>query len=117
MRPNGIIYIHHNEVLFDKVYMPRGFFSRARGLLARAELEAREGMFFMCCNAVHMLFMTRSIDIIFLDRRFFVTSIVVKASPYRFYRDSKAFHTLECKSGITFLKGIKVGQKLTLEEI
>lgn len=116
MRSDGTIYINSSEVLFDKIYRPRDFFSRARGLLARDELEPREGMLFTDCNAVHMFFMTRSIDIVFLDKSLCVTSIVVNANPFWFYRDSKALHTLECQSGVTLLKKIKVGQKLTLEE-
>lgn len=110
------MYGECTSLLLGRVYEPRGFFARARGLIARAELDFQEGMLFKRCNSVHMCFMSRSIDIVFVGKDFVITSVVSEALPFRFYRDPDASHTLECRSGASFFHNIKVGHQLTLEE-
>ncbi|WP_339897276.1 DUF192 domain-containing protein [uncultured Gilvimarinus sp.] len=103
-------------VVFDMVYRPNGFLDRARGLIGRPELGVGECMFFKNCNAVHMCFMTRSIDIFFLDEGYAVTKVVQCARIFGFYRDAKARHALECRAGAAATKGIEKGTIIIPEE-
>lgn len=60
----------------------RCWHSRLRGMIGRRFSEKMDAMIFPGCNAVHMLFMTMPLDILFLDREKRVVRAVQHLRPW-----------------------------------
>jgi hypothetical protein len=65
------------------VYVARGFFARARGLLFRHPMPSGCVMYFPDCRSVHTFGMTYPLTIIFLDRHVRVVGFERKVMPNR----------------------------------
>ncbi|MBZ1349133.1 DUF192 domain-containing protein [Alcaligenaceae bacterium LF4-65] len=66
-----------------KVYVARGFFARARGLLLRHPMPSGCVLYFPDCRSVHTFGMTYPLTIIFLDRQHQVVGFKRKVMPNR----------------------------------
>jgi uncharacterized membrane protein (UPF0127 family) len=115
MSCNGSIHIQREgQTLFARVERPRSFFGRARGLIARPALEMDEAWWFDRCNSIHMFGMTRSIDVIFLDRGGTVVKLKRRLPPFAVAFCGKAANVVEAGAGAVDRKGIALGQRLEL---
>ncbi len=102
-----------NRVLFEKVFISQTFFSRAKGLIGKKQMENNEAMWIKPCNGVHTYFMKFSLDVLFLDKNMQVCAIEKKVKPFRFSKIYfKAKSVLEINSGLSDEKQIKIGDYL-----
>ena len=60
-----------------------GFFSRARGLIARHRLAPPEGLLLRPCTSVHTAFMHYPIDVVYLDAEGSIVKVVHGLRPWR----------------------------------
>ena len=84
---------------------------RLRGMIGRHFSESMDAMIFPRCNAVHMLFMTMPLDILFLDRENRVVRAVQHLRPWHpgVYAGN-AVTTVEFPAGT--LTGVKPGDRI-----
>jgi uncharacterized membrane protein (UPF0127 family) len=81
------------------------------GLIGRPELSDGDALLLANCRAVHGAWMTRTIDVVFVDDAGFVTS-VRRLPPWRFIADRPAAHVLELRAGEAFRLGIVAGSQI-----
>jgi len=101
------------QAILDTVYRAESSIERMRGLLGRAELGSEEGFWIEPCNAVHTLFMTYPLDVLFLDGNGVVLKAVSHLKPWRFAGTMKARATLELAAGRSAGFGRIVGKQIT----
>lgn len=90
----------------------RGFFARARGLLASAPPAPGCGLLIPRCAAVHTFGMRYAIDVIFLDHDARVLAIHPALPPWRIRRAAGACAVLEMAAGASACAGIEPGTRL-----
>jgi uncharacterized membrane protein (UPF0127 family) len=90
---------------------------RLKGLLGRRTLPVGEGLLIRPTWSIHMFFMRFAIDAVFLDADGIVVRIVPELRPWRAasHRGSKA--VLELASGECERRGVRIGDRLTLEPV
>ncbi len=59
------------------------FWDRLKGLIGSKPLPPGEGMIFPNCNAIHTLFMSYPIDVVFLNREYQVVKVVKQVKPWQ----------------------------------
>jgi uncharacterized membrane protein (UPF0127 family) len=111
-------------LIADKLVVADSFWSRLRGLIGTARLDAGEGMFFPRCNDIHMWFMRIPIDVVFVrseisasgEQVLKVTRVYETARPWRLLplRDGRATETIELPVGTIEKCDIRVGDELCL---
>lgn len=87
---------------------------RLRGMIGRHFTETMDAMIFPRCNAVHMLFMSMPLDVLFLDRENRVVRIVRSLRPWHpgiFAPGSVT--TVEFPAGA--LDGVQPGHRIELD--
>ena len=89
--------------------------SRMRGLLGRASLDADEGMLFRPAGSIHMLFMRFAIDALFLDRELVVLDVVRGLKPWRMASRRGAKIVVELAQGAA--EDVRPGDHLVLATI
>ena len=97
----------------DRVVVASSFVARGVGLLARGALLESEGMLFVPGGSMHTFGMRFAIDIVFLDERLEVRSVVANVRPWRMARAPR--HTrfvLELRSCVARELGIQCGSTL-----
>jgi uncharacterized membrane protein (UPF0127 family) len=62
----GLVDGRDGAPLLGRVWRPRSFLGRARGLLGRRALAADEGLWLEPCSSIHMFGMRFPIDVVFL---------------------------------------------------
>lgn len=110
------LYRLTDELLVPALWQPIGFFSRLRGLLGRPALHVSQGMLFVNCRAIHMFFMRHSIDVVFVNNDFVITSTVSQLKPCGWCSDAGASHTLELAAGAIASFKLEAGQKLMVRD-
>jgi uncharacterized membrane protein (UPF0127 family) len=100
-----------------QVHKMESFADRARGLLFRSGINAGEVYWFDRCSSVHMFGMRFPIDVVFLDKQFYITKIVSGLKPWRFAFSLGSRSVLEMKSGESRARQMKVGQILELKKV
>jgi uncharacterized protein len=88
--------------------------TRLRGLLGRDGLEQGEGLLLRPASSIHTFFMRFPIDVVFLDRALVVLGIQDTIDPWRAASQRGAKAVLELPAGESSLRGLKVGDQLTL---
>ena len=84
---------------------------RLRGMIGRRFSETMDAMIFPRCNAVHMLFMTMPLDVLFLDRKNRVVRVVRGLPPWHpGIFASRAVTTVEFPAGA--LSGVHPGHRI-----
>ena len=71
------------RVVCARCALATSFWSRFRGLMGRASLDADEGMLFRPAGSIHMFFMRFPIDAVFCDRDLRVVKVVRGLQPWR----------------------------------
>ncbi len=92
-----------------------GFFSRFRGLLGRRGLPPGEGLLLRPSSSVHTMFMRFPIDVVFLDRGLQVVGVSAEVRPWRLAGRRGTRHVLELGAGEAQARGIRTGERLSLE--
>ncbi len=107
-----------SKVLLTDLRIANTFLSRLIGLLNRKSLSYQEGLLFPKCNAIHMIGMRFSIDVVFMDKDGKVVKVLEKFPPGRvmFWPVKGAYYTLEVKSGWCRRHNVKEGDVLVWEE-
>ncbi|HEV7640762.1 MAG TPA: DUF192 domain-containing protein [Gaiellaceae bacterium] len=89
--------------------------SRMRGLLGRASLDAGEAMLFRPAGSIHMFFMRFTIDAVFCDRDLVVLDVVPSLRPWRMASRRGAKVVIELAEGAA--AGVRPGDHLSLATI
>jgi uncharacterized membrane protein (UPF0127 family) len=92
-------------------------FSRMRGLLGRASLAEREGLFIRRTASIHTHFMRFPIDVVFVGADGTVMRIVENLRPWRMCSFRRARHVLELPAGRCARVGLRTGDRLELRDI
>jgi uncharacterized membrane protein (UPF0127 family) len=90
---------------------------RRTGLLKHSGLESGTGLWILPCEAVHTLFMKFPIDLIYIDRKRRVRSVVHGLAPWRFSMCLRAHSVLELPSGTVNRTGTQKGDQLEIEPL
>jgi uncharacterized membrane protein (UPF0127 family) len=110
-----------HAVLCERCGVADNIFTRVRGLLGRAALEAGEGLLIVPCPSIHMFGMKFSLDVVFLTRESIVTDFVENIAPGKYYlakpHQGKTHSALELPMGTIARSGTQRGDRLRLEEI
>jgi hypothetical protein len=87
---------------------------RRTGLLKHERLNEGEGLWIIPSEAVHTFFMKFAIDLIYLDRRHHVKSVVREVRPWRFSACLSAHSILELPTGTIDRSQTQKGDELEL---
>lgn len=90
---------------------------RRTGLLKHAKLDQGAGLWIVPCEAVHTFFMKFAIDLIYLDRKRRVRSIVRELRPWRLSICLPAHSVLELPPGTIDRTNTQKGDELDLRQI
>ena len=108
LRSIQVVSLKNQRVIADKCLVADRFFVRLRGLIGRSSLERTEGMWFPRCSSVHTLWMSMSIDVVFLRPSstarpgvWVVSSVHSSVRPWRLLPlgDWRASEVLELSAG------------------
>lgn len=101
-----------NEVICQKMMIANNILDRMKGLMFSKELPACDGFLISPCNSIHTFFMLYNLDVIFLDKNYYVIKVIYDLSPWKMtWIYFRANQVLEMKAG-TLKKGIQNGDKL-----
>lgn len=90
-----------------------GFWSRFRGLMGAAGLDAGEGMLITRCNSIHTHFMRFPIDVVYVSRDLEVVHVDRSMAPWRFGRiHRQSSFVVELPAGAA--EGTEVGDVLAV---
>jgi len=110
----GKIVKEDGSVLASSTEFTTSFFERAKGLLGKKVLQPSYALWIHPCNSIHMLFMSVSIDAIFLDSNNVITSIKYRLKPFCLpVIDLKARSVIELPAGTVASHGVGQGEKLS----
>ena len=99
-----------------EVEIAETFLSRLRGLMGRRRLEEGHGLLLAPCNSIHMLFMRFAIDVVYLDKDFYIKKIARNVLPWIGMSFCfGAWGALELPSGEADRLKLAIGQKFTRE--
>lgn len=87
----------------------RSFALRLRGLLGRPPLVSGEGLLIAPCNAIHTVFMSYSIDVVFISAQHRVLALRVGVPPWRARQCLRAHYVVELAAGEINRLGLEVG--------
>lgn len=90
------------------VNVAASFIKRLRGMIGN-QIAA---LWIPRCGSVHTYFMSKSIDILFLDRDMGIIAITKNVRPGRICWQKNAAHVLEVNAGLAEQWGLRVGQIL-----
>jgi uncharacterized membrane protein (UPF0127 family) len=100
-------------VLCEQCTLADSPMKRARGLLGRASLPSKEGLF-LATSAIHTCFMRFPIDAVFLDAEMRVVKIVSNLSSWRIAMCRGAKGVVEVAAGECVRQNLAVGERLSL---
>jgi uncharacterized membrane protein (UPF0127 family) len=100
-------------VLCEQCTLADSPMKRARGLLGRTSLPAKEGLF-LATSAIHTCFMRFPIDAVFLDAEMRVVKIVSDLSSWRIATCRGAKGVVEVAAGECVRQNLAVGERLSL---
>lgn len=104
------------RTLITNLDVAKTFWSRARGLIGRKNLNADQGLWFPKCNSVHTFFMSFTIDLVFLDRNLKVVRTVQGVRPSRLVMPVwRADSVIELQEGFLTQYPLKVGEQLHVD--
>ncbi len=106
-----LVNLTRNEVIAKKVRRCDHVFSRLKGLLGTDKLNPEEACWLIPCNMVHTIGMRYPIDVIFLNKKKEIVSIIQNLKPNRFSPLVVAAHSVvEFAAGAE--RKIRVGEQL-----
>ena len=87
------------EVICENAKTADNVLSRLLGLMFTKDLAPQEGLLIRPCNSIHTFFMNYSLDIVFLDKNFYVVKVIYDMHPWRLsWMYFKAHQVLEMKA-------------------
>jgi uncharacterized membrane protein (UPF0127 family) len=95
-----------------RVRVAGSFAARLVGLLGRRTLAPGEALLLVPCNNVHTFFMRFAIDVVFVDRRGVILTIVPRLMPWRVAAAKGAHGCLELAGGTAAGLGLAPGQHI-----
>ncbi len=94
------------------------FYLRLKGLLLTKQLDSENGLIIEPCQAIHMFFMTYSIDVIFYDKNQYVVALVEAIKPWQFSQVYPlALACIELPVGTIMRSGTKLNDQLDISLI
>jgi uncharacterized membrane protein (UPF0127 family) len=90
---------------------------RRIGLLKHTGLAEGEGLWIVPCEAIHTFFMKFSLDLIYLDRKRRVKSVVPAVKPWRLSACFLAHSVIELPVGTIERTGTRKGDELELTSV
>jgi uncharacterized membrane protein (UPF0127 family) len=121
MKTVQVLNESRGAVLCEKCGVADNIFTRVRGLLGRASLEAGEGLLIVPCPSIHMFGMKFPLDVIFLTRENVVTDFVENIAPGKYYlakaHAGKAHSALELPAGSIACTSTQRGDRLRVEPV
>lgn len=101
------------QVIIPKCHRATSFFSRFMGLMGLSSLPDDEAVLFPRCNSIHTFFMRFPIDVIFTAEDGTVKEVIEGFQTWRMLMPRPGVkHTVEMRSGLAALLGIKPGSRL-----
>lgn len=101
--------------LAARVELADTWWTRLRGMMARPEPEASEGLLLEPCRAVHMYWMNYPLDVAFLDPAGRVVALYHELAPSRrSKRHGEANRALELRAGRLAETQTEVGDRIEL---
>lgn len=104
---------NQQTVLLPDFHQAETFWSRAKGLIGRQEINDDFGLWFDHSNSIHTCFMKFSIDCVFLDKQMRVKAVFESVKPWRLIMPVwSARSVIEMKAGKAKALNIQVGDQL-----
>jgi uncharacterized membrane protein (UPF0127 family) len=103
------------DVVCERCLLAETSFARMRGLLGRSGLPSGEGILLRPASSIHTAFMRFPIDAVFLARDLTVLRVVRDLAPWRMASKVRAHSVLELPAGTCERRGVREGDRLTLE--
>ncbi|MBX2988494.1 MAG: DUF192 domain-containing protein [Bdellovibrionaceae bacterium] len=105
--------LSRNQELLSDLQVASRFWERGIGLLGRASLGEREGLWIHRCPSIHTWFMMFPIDCVFVDRDLKVKAVFENVKPWRVVFPVRgASSVIEMTAGAVKRLGIQVGENL-----
>ena len=104
-----------NYLIAEKEHFSVKFFERLQGMIGKDFSKDMDCMIFPFCNSIHMFFMARELDVIFLDRENRIVKTLT-AKPWRIYSGGRrTVKVLELPPGTFRKTPCAPGDKLELD--
>ena len=100
------------ESIINKVYRTTNFIERLRGLLGSKQLASDEALLIAPCSSVHTFGMRFAIDVLFLDKQYFILKTVSSLKPWRFAGAAGCSMVVEMAENSIESLNISAGQQL-----
>ncbi len=100
-------------VLIDKGRVADNPWTRLKGLLGVRHLAEGDGLLIKPCNSVHCMFMSMTIDVLYLDKDNVILGFDHQLKPWRIgtiYRHCRS--VIELPAGTIAKQGVAVGEQL-----
>lgn len=108
------IFDAEEQILFDSVFCPTGYWLRLRGLIGRRQPRSEEAWWIADCRSIHTMWMRYSIDVVFLDATGTVVATRCALKPWRVATSRSARTVVEVRSGAIEAHRILIGQRLEI---
>ena len=112
--PFRVRNVTRGTFLGDAIEKAESSAQRRTGLLKHKKLVEGEGLWIAPCEAVHTFFMKFAIDLIYIDRKHRVKSVVRGVRPWRFSACFSAHSILELPTGTIDRTKTEKGDELEL---
>ena len=112
MITGSLLSVDNQTCLIPNVRKTTNFLERMQGLLFKPPLQKDEALLISPCNSVHMFGMTYPIDLIFIDKNWFVLKLVNCLKPWQISSCNKAKMVIELTANSLEIIPIKTGQQL-----
>ena len=106
------IELESGEVVCEKCLMATSWGLRFRGLMAKKELPADEGILLRPCASVHTMFMRFPIDVVFCDADLRVLAVAAEVPKWRMRSKRGAKVAIELAADEAARRAIAVGTQL-----
>lgn len=116
MKAGALYRTNSNICLIANVKKTSTILERMRGLLARPQLQADEGLLIAPCPSIHTFGMHYALDIVFLDSTGRVLKLVQSLPPWCMAACSNAYATLELSPGTLTGSEIQLNDMLEWRE-
>lgn len=108
--------VTRKTILAKEPCRARTLFSRARGMIGRKFSEQCDALIFERCSAIHSLFMSQKIDVLFISRENRIIRLREAFPPWRFYEGSReAALVIELPEGTIRRTGTATGDYIDLD--
>ncbi len=108
--------VTRDAILAKEPYRARTLWTRARGMIGRKFSDQCDALIFEHCNAVHSLFMSQSLDLLFVSRENRILRVREGFPPWRLCeRCGEAYLVIELPAGVIRRTGTETGDVIDLD--